>query len=200
MRFGIYGGTFSPVHNAHVRAAETFLSECELDKLLVIPAGSPPHKEMSPKVTAEQRLEMCRLAFSDLPNTEISDIELKRMGKSYTVMTVRELERDDRELFLLCGTDMMLTFDAWYCFEEIMQKCTLVCIRRESDKEIEEKLAERLSLYKERYGAKIELLSVPALEMSSTEVREAIANGDDTSSMLPQSILKYVKDNKLYTD
>ena len=115
-------------------------------------------------------------------------------------MTVRELESDGRELFLLCGTDMILSFDAWYCFEEIMQKCTLVCIRRESDKEIEEKLAERLSLYKERYGAKIVLLSVPALEMSSTEVREAIANGDDTSSMLPQSILKYVKDNKLYTD
>ena len=106
MKLGIYGGTFSPVHTAHIRAAEAFLTQCELDKLLIIPAGIPPHKVVKGNITFEQRLQMCFLAFSDLPKTEISDIELNRDGKSYTVMTVRELEGEHIELFLLCGTDM----------------------------------------------------------------------------------------------
>ena len=200
MKLGIYGGTFSPVHNGHVRAAEAFVEACELDKLLIIPAGIPPHKEMRGNATQEQRLEMCRLAFADIPNTEVSDIELRRKGKSYTVMTVRELEQSDRDLFLLCGTDMILTFDGWFCFEEIMKKCTLVFVRRENDSEIAAELDRKLALYRERYGAEIKQLCVPALEMSSTEARKSIADGGDASSMLPPKVLEYVKRNNLYTE
>ena len=200
MKLGIYGGTFSPVHNAHVRAAEEFIDRCGLDKLLIIPAGIPPHKIVKDSVTPNQRLEMCRLAFSKLPKVEISDMELRRSGKSYTVMTVRELEGEEQELFLLCGTDMMLTFDTWYCFEEIIKKCTLVCIRRENDSETSSELDDKLELYREKYGAKIIKLNVQAVELSSTEVRNALREGKNVSRMIPEKVLQYVKENNLYTN
>lgn len=199
MRLGIYGGTFSPPHNGHVNAARTFLQQCDLDKLLIIPTGIPPHKEVKCEVTPTQRLDMCRLGFSDMEKTEVSDTELKRSGKSYTVMTVRELYSEENELFLLCGTDMMMTFDAWYCFEEIMKKCTLVCIRRESDKEIGSELEDKLNLYREKYRAKIIELNADVIEISSREIREKIGDGRDVSSMLPPKVLEYVKKNKIYT-
>jgi len=198
MKLGIYGGTFSPVHNAHVRAAECFDKEFSLDKLMIIPAGIPPHKAVSEDDDPNRRFEMCRLAFSHIPNVEVSDIELRRSGKSYTVMTVRELCAEGVELYLLCGTDMMLTFDGWFCFEEIMEKCTLVCIRRENDDALGKELELKISLYRENYGARIELLDVPSLEMSSTEVRNAIKDGGDVSDMVPESVYNYIKRYDMY--
>ena len=198
MKVGIYGGTFSPVHNAHVRAAEAFAQECALDKLMVIPAGIPPHKAVDADDDPQKRLEMCRLAFSHIPCAEISDIELRRSGKSYTVMTVRELEDEDRKLYLLCGTDMILTFDQWYCFDEIMKKCTLVYIRREDDENVGRELDEKVKLYEERYGAKIVKLTSPAIELSSTQVREAIRNGEDASHLVPQSVMEYINKQGMY--
>ena len=200
MKLGIYGGTFSPVHNGHINAAKTFIEQCKLDKLLIIPAGIPPHKEVKGEVSPSQRLDMCRLGFSDISKAEVSDIELKRSGKSYTVMTVRELFSEDLELFLLCGTDMMMTFDAWYCFEEIMQKCTLVCIRRESDKDIGDKLEDKLNLYREKYSARIICLDTDAVEISSTEIREKIGKGRTVASEIPTKVLQYITENKLYTE
>ena len=198
MKLGIYGGTFAPVHKGHVRAAECFAEECGLDKLMIIPAGLPPHKKIDADDRPEQRLEMCRLAFSHIKNVEISDMELRRSGKSYTVMTVRELFAEGRELFLLCGTDMMLTFDRWYCFDEIMAKCTLVYIRREDDPEIGKELERKIKLYRERYSARIVGLNIPALELSSTEVRAAISEGRDASDMIPKGVLEYIKQNNMY--
>ena len=198
MRLGIYGGTFAPVHNAHVRAAESFGREFCLDKLMIIPAGIPPHKAVAEDDSPTRRFEMCRLAFSHIPNVEISDMELRRSGKSYTVMTVRELCAEGVELYLMCGTDMMLTFDGWFCFEEIMKKCTLVCIRREDDADLGVELDRKIGQYRERYGAKIEMLNVPALEMSSTDVRGAIREGRDVSGMIPEAVLSYIVEHNLY--
>ena len=198
MRLGIYGGTFSPVHNAHVRAAKAFLNECELDKLIIIPAGIPPHKAIGADDDPSKRLEMCQIAFSSLPKTEISDMELKRSGKSYTVMTVRELYAEGIELFLLCGTDMILTFDQWYCFEEIMDKCILVYVRREDDGEISTEIEKKIALYEEKYHAKVRKLTVDALEMSSTDIRAALANGKDVSELIPNGVYEYIKNHKLY--
>lgn len=198
MRLGIYGGTFAPPHNAHVRAAEIFQSELSLDKLMVIPAGIPPHKSISEDDSPAQRLEMCRLAFSHIPNVEISDMELRRSGKSYTVMTVRELWNERTELFLLCGTDMMLTFDGWYCFREIMEKCTLVCIRREDDEKLGAELENKIDFFKDSYGAKIRMLNAPALELSSTLVRQTLTDNRDASGLIPESVLSYITEHGLY--
>ena len=101
MKTGIYGGTFSPPHLGHYLAARAFLEKVELDELLIIPALVPPHKQIKYEDDPVSRLEMCRLAFADLDKTSVSDLELNRGGKSYTVMTLRELAREGRELYFL---------------------------------------------------------------------------------------------------
>ena len=122
-RIGIFGGTFSPPHNGHLQAAKAFMEQMWLDILYVIPTALPPHKEMEIPVSAQHRLEMCRLAFSGMEGVYVSDMEIQRGGKSYTVETLRELTGEDRRLFFLCGTDMMLTLDRWREPEEIFKLC-----------------------------------------------------------------------------
>lgn len=197
MRLGIYGGTFAPIHNAHVRAAEAFLQTYALDKLMVIPAGIPPHKRISAEDDPQQRLTMCRLAFEGEPKIEVSDMELKRKGKSYTVDTLRSLTAADRPLFLLCGTDMILTFDQWYCFEEIFRLCTVVFARREREDD-HAAIESRLQIYREKFHARVEELALPAWEISSTEVRRRVCAGEDISALVPENVAKYIKEHRLY--
>lgn len=198
MRLGIYGGTFAPIHNAHVRVAKAFFKDLSLDKLMIIPAGIPPHKQVASDDAPQKRLRMCQLAFEGEEGIEVSDLELKREGKSYTVMTLRELSGEDRELFLLCGTDMLLTFDLWYCFEEIFKLCTLVYVRRESDEKTGSEITQKLEEYRTKYGARIIELHTETLEMSSTKIREAIKAGKNVSEMVPQKVAEYIQANRLY--
>ena len=132
MRIGIYGGTFSPPHNGHIAAAKAFMEQMWLDLLYIIPAALPPHKEMEVAVSAVDRLQMCRRAFSGMEGVWVSDLEILRGGKSYTSDTLRELCGADRRLFLLCGTDMILTLDSWHEPEEIFRLSYPVYIRREN--------------------------------------------------------------------
>ena len=101
-KIGLYGGTFGPPHLGHVYAAKTFLREVAPDRLLIMPAGIPPHKEKAAGDTPELRLAMCRAAFGDLPHTEISDYEIRKPGKSYTVETLEHLAAPGREITMLC--------------------------------------------------------------------------------------------------
>ena len=101
LRVGIYGGAFAPIHNGHVAAAKEFMRQMWLDVLFVIPTGTSPHKQIDRGATDADRLEMCRLAFEGVEGVIVSDIEIRRQGKSYTVDTLRELTADDRRLFLL---------------------------------------------------------------------------------------------------
>ncbi len=195
MKLGIYGGTFGPIHNAHINVAKEFKHQFTLDELLIIPASIPPHKQINYEDNPQNRLQMCRLAFDGCDGIVVSDLELKRDGKSYTVMTLRELSAPDRDIYFLCGTDMLLTFDKWYCFEEIFKLCTLVCVRREEDHpEFDSKIEE----YRAKYGARIENLTVKPMPMSSTQIRNMIKNGEDVSDMIPESVADYIKLNDLY--
>ena len=117
MSIAIYGGSFNPPHLGHAEAAYTVCEELRPDRFLIIPDNIPPHKDMEEGCpTAEQRLELCRLAFADVPGAEVSDMEIRREGRSYTAETVRELRErwPDEELILVVGTDMLLCFDDWY--------------------------------------------------------------------------------------
>ena len=132
-RIGIYGGSFSPPHNGHLSAARLLLEEAGVDRLFILPAGVPPHKTLDPDESPEHRLAMTRLAFADLPRTEVSDWEMTRSGKSYTVLTLEHFSAPDRQLVLLVGTDMFLTLDRWYRAEDIFALAEIVCVRRELD-------------------------------------------------------------------
>lgn len=201
MKIGIYGGTFSPVHCGHLLAAREFVRRTELDKLLIIPAAQPPHKEMQPPVSASDRLEMCRLAFEGMENVEISDIEISRGGKSYTVDTVTELKKKypDDELFLLVGTDMLLTFDRWYRYTDILSLCNLVYVRRETDSELDGEIFEKISFLEKQTGIKIRHIKIDPVEISSSELRQMLQDGEDTGNYLPEKVENFVKEKGIYT-
>ena len=150
MRIGIYGGTFAPVHRGHVAAAEAFMKQMELDLLYIIPAGIPPHKQIDAADDPKHRLAMCELAFAGMKNVIVSDMEICREGKSYTVDTLRALSGEDRRLFLLMGTDMMLTLDEWREPQEIFRLCYPIYIRREQDPILEKRIIAKNQLYLEK--------------------------------------------------
>ena len=200
MRVGIYGGTFSPVHNGHVAAARAFMEQMWLDILYVIPTGVTPHKNMKGNATSEDRLEMCRLAFGELDGVIVSDMEMKREGKSYTVDTLQELSRPDDRLFLLLGTDMMLTLDTWRDPEEIFRLCYPVYIRRETDASLDDKIVEKIAEYNQKYGKVVRRIVAPAIELSSSMVRAALAEGKSVEDMVHPKVAAYIKDRGLYTE
>ena len=202
MRVGIFGGTFNPPHLGHINMCKLFLNEINLDKLLVIPASIPPHKQVKSKTTTEQRLEMSKLAFASISEKIcISDIEIKRKGKSYTADTIKELKKvgyDD--LYLLCGTDMLLTLDMWYKPEYIFTNATIVYVRRESEVENDKLISNKIEHYKKSFNANILNIEAKPIELSSSMVRAAINSGNDASSMLNSEVLEYIRENSLYKD
>ena len=198
MRVGIYGGTFSPVHNGHVAAAKAFMEQMWLDILYVIPTGVTPHKTMKGDATAADRLEMCRLAFEGVEGVIVSDLEMRREGKSYTVDTLRELYDPEGRLFLLMGTDMLLTLDKWREPEEIFRLCYPVYIRREEDDGLDGAIVEKIKCYQEKYGKVVRRIMAPPILISSTDVRAAVAEGFPIEGAVPPAVADYIHAHHLY--
>ena len=199
LRIGIYVGAFAPINIGHVEAAKAFMEQMWLDVLFIIPTGNSPHKEMSEGAGDRDRLRMCEKAFEGVNGVIVSDMEMRREGKSYTVDTLRELSDNDRRLFLLCGTDMILTLDKWREPDEIFKLCYPVYIRRESDESLDEKLVAKITEYRNKYGKNVVRIKAPAIEISSSEVRERIARGEDISSLVPPAVAEYIKEKGLYS-
>lgn len=197
-RVGIYGGTFAPVHNGHVRAARAFMEQMKLDYLFIIPAYLPPHKQIDASDDPLYRLKMCELAFEDIDGIVISDCEISRGGKSYTYDTLKELGRPDTRLFLLLGTDMVLTFDTWYRFEDILKMCYPVYVRRENDPLIGNRIVAKITEYYQKYGVMFRKIVADPIELSSTDIRGAVREGRDISRLVPARVEKFIKENGLY--
>lgn len=198
MRVGIYGGTFSPVHNGHVAAARAFMEQMWLDILYIIPTGVTPHKPMQGDATAADRLDMCRLAFEGIDGVVVSDLEIRREGKSYTVDTLRALTRGGDRLFLLLGTDMMLTLDTWREPEEIFRLAYPVYIRRESDQALDGEIVKKIAFYQEKFGKVVRRIVAPPIELSSTDVRAAVAAGHPIDDAVPPAVAEYIRLHGLY--
>ena len=203
MKIGIYGGSFNPPHLGHLAAAKAAVSALGLDKLVFIPAGVPPHKELAPdSPTRAQRLEMTRIAADQLltPGAiEVWDTELHREGKSYTADTLEEAARRWRgdELWLLMGTDMFLTVQYWREPEKITRLAGLCAFgRTEEDGEaVFEPQREFLS---RTYNARITTISIPGLvDVSSTKLRELLRLGKGRE-FLPEAVYGYILREKLY--
>ncbi len=172
MKIGIFGGTFNPPHIGHVRAAQASARELKLDRLLVIPDFLPPHKDLAPgSPDGEERLRLCRIAFGGIKKCRVSDMELRRGGRSYTVDTLRRVRETypQAKLYLLMGTDMLLCFEEWREFEEILSMVTLAVFARGEGEERQIAAAsENLRL---RYGANVKTVKLEETEASSTEIR-----------------------------
>ena len=199
MRIGIYGGSFSPVHNGHVAAAKAFMEQMWLDVLYIMPVGIPPHKQMEGDANTWQRLRMCELAFEGVEGVLISDLEIRREGKSYTVDTLRAMASEEHRLFLLMGTDMLLTLDTWREPEEIFRLCYPVYMRREAnDPILDARIVAKISEYQQKYGKVVRRIVGDPVVVSSTAVRRAVAEGKSISHMVPPAVEKYIRENGLY--
>ena len=188
MKTAIYGGSFNPPHLGHVKAAATVRELLEPDRLLIIPTNIPPHKELAQGSPGpEQRMELCRLAFGDIPGAELSDMEIKREGRSYSADTVSILRQEypEDELYLVMGSDMFLSFCQWYKFQYLLENCVLTVLSREEDdrRELEQFKAE----LEEKYSARVLLLSHEPLPMSSEDVRDRLRLGLG-SELLPEAV------------
>ena len=193
MKIGVYGGSFNPPHLGHVRAAQACKEALGLDRVLVIPASIPPHKQMaSGSATAMERLKLTQLAFSQLPGFAVLDMELRREGKSYTVDTIRALKEQYKQsdLYLMMGTDMFLSFQDWYCPEEIAKNARLVCFSRyDADAKNRESLLMQADTPV--------LLENDCFDISSTEARRLLRLGI-AAPYLPEAVLREIEAEGLY--
>ena len=199
-RLGIIGGTFNPVHIGHLLLAEWALDFAELDQILFIPTGFPYLKKEPPVLGGEERLRMVEMAVSHREDFLCSDIEVKRKGHTYTYETLEALSETypDSRFFFIAGADCLETIEHWRYPEKIFKSCTLIAAIRSGTSLAEMKI-KKLELTK-RYSADILLMPFPDLAISSTNIRERIKQGKSIRYLLPDNIIKYIKDNSLYID
>lgn len=189
-RIALFGGTFNPIHSGHVEMASKVLELPQIEKLIIMPTYQPPHKDAPELVSGEHRLNMCRIALCGLDNVEFSALELERKGKSYTYNTVCELNSVfDKRIALVCGGDMITTFNGWYRYRDILTLADIIAFRRvgvdntEFDNAVESLRTE---------GGNISVIDLKISNISSSEVR----NG--RMDMVPDEVLEYIKNNGLY--
>lgn len=198
-KYGIMGGTFDPIHTGHLVVAEEVRKKFELDKVIFMPTGDPPHKENKNVSAGENRYEMTLLATITNPYFEISRLELDRKGITYTVDTIVELKKiygDSVELFFITGADSLLELHQWKDSEKILELCKIVAATRPGYdiEHMEGRLKELNELHKD----KINTMTTPGLQISSTDIRQRVKNNMSIKYLLPESVEIYINKYKLY--
>lgn len=196
-RIGVVGGTFNPIHVAHVRVAQEYQARLQLDRLIFVPTYIPPHKDAKNLANANDRLQMCCLAIQGLEGFSVCDYEILQRGKSYTYKTLQHLhtQHPAGELYLIMGADMFLTVQDWKQPETIYRLATLCAVERENGE-----LA-RLKTQKEHLeqaGARCILLDMEPLSLSSTRIRSRIKSGDSVEGLLHPDVQRYIQCRNLY--
>ncbi len=200
MKIGVYGGTFNPIHSGHLHILQEFSRRLGLERVLLIPAGTPPHKDAPALAGGKDRLNMCALAAKELEgvSVELSAIELNRAGKSYTAETLELLRGrfPKDEFYLLMGEDMFLTVDKWYRPETIFSLAALCASPRSEDglARLKEKKAE----LERKFAAKCFIENIRYLPVSSTQVRELAAKGKSLQGLVPDGVERYIRERGLY--
>jgi nicotinate-nucleotide adenylyltransferase len=190
-RLGILGGTFNPIHVAHLSIAEQVGEACGLGKVLFVPAHIPPHKDSPDIAPAEDRYRMTVLATESNPRFEVSRIEVDRSGTSFTKDTLRELLKKypGRELFYIIGSDAVAELPTWREPDVVVKLAKLLVVNRPGSE------LERLD---ERFRKNVEVVNVSASDVSSTEIRERIRKGLSIGHLVPPKVERYIKENGLY--
>lgn len=196
-RLGVFGGTFDPIHNGHLFIAEEAAEELGLDRMLIVPARDPPHRQAEPSASAEDRLAMVKLAIAGNPRFEASRIELERDGPSYTVDTLAALrERHaDTEIVFIIGMDSVPELPRWHDPEGILRLAHLVAVQRGG-----RELADLSALEGVLPSAKgrVTLISHQGLEISATDVRQRLEEGRSVRYLVPDRVIEYIQSRGLY--
>ena len=200
MRYGIFGGSFDPIHWGHLILAETCLRQVSLDRIIFIPSGSSPHLAKSNQTPGGLRAEMIELAIAGCEEFSVSRFEIEREKTSYTVETVRHFRDSllDAELFLLVGADMYYDLPHWFEASEILKTVIPIGVHRHGTPpphaEVFRDLIspERLELFRTH------VVKMPLIEISSTVIRELVANGDRVRFLLPHPVEAFIRSHRLY--
>lgn len=196
-KYGIFGGSFNPIHYGHLMICEYIKEEMGLDKVIFIPTGNPPHKDL--ELSAKDRYEMVRLAISPNPDFEISDIETTRVKKSYTVDTIRELKKiyKEEKLYFLIGLDSLFQLKTWMKIGDLSHEIEFVVALRPGYLDKEE-VNKEIDFLRENFGTKINLIKTPLYEISSTDLRDRIREGKSLRYLIPKKVLDYIEESGFY--
>lgn len=212
MKIGILGGTFNPIHNAHLQIAREVRDRLQLDRVICIPAATPPHKELDGDIAFSDRLAMVELAIAAEPCFEASDIEAQRGGRSYSVDTLTQLQalHPGDELFFIIGSDSFLEIATWYRAAEIFTLSNIVAVERPEAK-IPDLLAalpvamrgdfcyitEEMRLT-HRSGFSVYYLPGTPLAISSSEIRRLVRTGQSIDHLVPDAVSRYIAAKRIY--
>ncbi|UFS72387.1 nicotinate-nucleotide adenylyltransferase [Geomonas sp. RF6] len=214
MRVGILGGTFNPIHMAHLRIAEESRDRLGLDRIMFIPAATPPHKPQIGELSYADRFEMVRLAIQDNPHFTASAMEQERGGRSYSIDTLRQLRQDfpDDEFFFIIGGDSFAEIATWYRYSEIFACCNIVAVQRPGS--TFESLATGLpTAIADQFthvdtpdtlthASGFRLLAVDGvlLDISSSQIRSLVKSGRSIRYLVPEAVERYIQEQRLYID
>lgn len=193
MKIGIFGGSFNPPHLAHQKIIELYIKKAELDKCIIIPAACSPFKQNESLASDSHRIKMLELLSQDIPNTNISEYEIKKGGVSYTYDTIQFIKNKypNDELFLLIGYDQLISFHKWTKYQDILSDIKL-CVALRTVEADNDFIQEKLRVYQAI------TLENEFMEISSTEIRDRIKKAESLNDLLPASIEEYILSNKLY--
>lgn len=197
-KLAVIGGTFDPVHYGHLIAAEHSRVEIGIDRVIFIPAGIPPHKDTTEISEWEHRYRMLKLAIADNPAFELSSLEVKRPGFSYTVDTVRHLQSvyPDSIIYFIMGADALLTIDTWKDYLQLAVSCRFIVVTRPNF--IIRPSHPVLATLPEKWWEDMRQVQIPALDISSTDIRHRVADGRTIKYLLPERVEQYICQNNLY--
>lgn len=211
MKLGLLGGTFNPIHLAHLRIAEAAREAAGLEQVLFIPAADPPHKPLADDVPFDTRCAMVRLAIADHPGFRVSDIEARRQGKSYTVETLTALraERPEDELHFIVGSDSFLEIGLWHRFAELFALASLVVVTRPGSlvtaplQQLPDEVRGQFhqcsaDCLRHTSGTTIRFVEDCSLEISSSRLRELVAQGRSLRYLVPPTVATYIAQKGLY--
>jgi len=190
-RVGLFGGTFDPIHRAHLEVARQSLIQMDLDKVILVPSKHPPHKDEKGLTGAELRYRMVELAIEDREAMEVSAVEIEREGPSYTVDTLKEMEKIYDEIMFIVGADNLINIKTWKKPEELLQMCPFVVAPRGGV--LEEDFHEEIF-----NGKDLRFLNMSEISLSSTEIRERIADGQSVDGLVPGKVLDLIEKKGLY--
>ncbi len=197
-KVGIMGGTFDPIHYGHLILAQNALETYGLDEIMFVPSGTPWLKDSTKVLSRNKRVSMTGIAIEDNPKFALSTIEIDREGNSYSYETVEELKKEQPEtdFYFILGADSLLEIEKWKHPDRLMAECTLLAaVRDDCD---EEGLQKQISYLKEKYNADICILPAKRVDISSTDIRNLIAEGKSVRYMLPDQVIKFIQKNHLY--
>lgn len=197
-KIGLFGGTFDPVHNGHIAVAQEAKKRLCLDKIILIPAGDPPHKTQKKVTQKQHRLRMTELAFEPFDGYEISDYEIRKNTPSYSVDMIRHFHETfaGSELFFIIGADSFADLPSWWHYRELLSLCSIIVVSR-PDTEKSDLLADFSG---DEEAPRVFFLDNLHMDISSTQIRAMVYHGQDVTAFVPETVCRYIQENRLYKE